>query len=61
MLPIAYYKELPKKIQTAYKKKISELVKNPQNINVQIKKTQIKQIKYKEVPFIGASFLYVHY
>ena len=44
ILPIAYYKELPKKCQTAYKKKINELAKNPQNISTQIKKDQTKKI-----------------
>ncbi len=44
MLPFAYYKELPKKCQTAYKKKINELAKNPQNISVQIKKDETKKM-----------------
>ncbi len=44
LLPLPYYKELPKKRQNEYKKKIGELAKNPQNINAQIKKAEIKQM-----------------
>ena len=44
MLPLAYYKELPKKSQTEYKKKISELAKNPQNVHALIKNAETKQM-----------------
>ncbi len=44
MLPLAYYKELPKKCQNSYKKKIGELAKSPQNISVQIKKDETKKM-----------------
>jgi len=43
-LPLPYYKELPKKCQTAYKKKIGELARNPQNVSTQIKKKETKQM-----------------
>ena len=44
MLPLPYYKELPKKCQNAIKKKIGELAKNPQSVNAQIKKLETKQM-----------------
>ena len=44
MLPLPYYKELPKKCQNAIRKKISDLAKNPQKISVQIKKIETKQM-----------------